>query len=49
MMDNEVILGPGYIPITQPGARTIRTGTQEERKIRSATLPNAQRLTPERP
>jgi len=33
----------------QPGARTIRTGTQTERRILSAVLPQIQRLTPERP
>ena len=33
----------------QPGARTIRTGTQTERRILSAMLPHIQRLTPERP
>jgi hypothetical protein len=34
---------------SQPGARTISTGTHEERTIFSATLPITQRLTPERP
>ena len=32
-----------------PGARTIRTGTRDARRVRSAILPRTQRLTPERP
>ena len=36
-------------PGPHPGARTIKTGTQAERRIRSATLPITQRLMPDRP
>ena len=42
-------VGGPQIPGIHPGARTIRTGTQAERRIRSATLPQTHRLTPERP
>ena len=41
--------GCDHIPGVQPGARIIITGTQTERRIRSATLPITQRLTPDRP
>jgi hypothetical protein len=42
-------VGARQIPGIHPGARIIRTGTQAERRIRSATLPQTHRLTPERP
>ena len=46
---NSPTLSLYQMPGVQPGARIIITGTQTERRMRSATLPITQRLTPDRP